>query len=289
MESFFFNRKDILEILDKRIKDLKEGFRQNIAIIGDELLGKTCLIRNFLSNFKDKSILPVYIEVRPEDFSDFKKRFVARLLFNLLKESNLALEENLDYLLEKINKLFPKIYLKIKEILMTQDKKRDLEVFLSLLSLPKIIKEETNLFSLIIFDEFCFFEEFNIKRIYQEWAKVIMLEKDTMYILISSEKSKARNVLSSELSLLFGNFEVIEISPFNQNLSYGFIEKIILPIESDHQIKEYLINLTGGAPFYLKLICKAIKDKARIKNLGVVSQDLFVEPILDLSLEQEGV
>lgn len=289
MESIFFDRKDILEILDKRIKGFKEGFRHNLAIIGDELLGKTYLIRNFLSNFKDKSILPIYVEVRPEDFSNFKKRFVGRLLFELLKKSNLELEENLDYLLEKTNKLFPKTYLKIKEILTISDKKRDLEVFLNLLSLPKIIKEETNLFSLIIFDEFCFFEEFGIKKIYQEWAKIIILEKDTMYILISSESFKAKNILSTDLSLLFGNFEIIEITPFNQDLSYKFIEKIISPSELDQQVKKYLINLTGGVPFYLKLICNSMKNKAKIKGLEIISQDLFVETISDLFFEQEGV
>jgi len=286
---YLFDRKEILEILDKRIKGLKEGFRQNIAIIGDELLGKTSLIRSFLSNFKDESILPIYLEVKPESFLNFTKRFLGVVLYNLLKSSNLELKDDLENLLEESNKLFPKTSLKVKEILEILDKKRNLEIFLSLLSLPKIIKEETNKFSLIIFDEFSYLEEFDIKRIFSEWAKIIMLEKDTMYVLISSEKFRAKNILSSEFSLLFGNFEVIEILPLDQNSSFKFIKEIIgSPLKLDYRIREYLINFTGGVPFYLKLICRLIKE-LESQNIESISLDLFIEIIANLLFDQEGV
>jgi predicted transcriptional regulator len=299
MEDIFFDRKDTLEILNKRLKGFKEGFRQNIAIIGDELLGKTSLMRNFLSNFKDENILPIYIEVRPENFCSFVRRFLGTVLYNLLSDSICELKEDLENLLEKSIESFPKLSLKIKEILSTLDKKANLETFLNLFHLPKIIKEEANKSSLIVLDEFCKIEEFDIKhplrckgktqRIWREWAKIIMLEKETMYILISSEKIKAKNILSSDLSLLFGNFEVIEISSFDHNLSSEFIERTIAPIKLDYQIKEYLINFTGGVPFYLKLICKQILDKAKSQNSEFICQDLFVETLVDLLFAQDGI
>lgn len=289
MENFFFDRKDTLEILDKRIKGFREGFRQNIAIIGDELLGKSYLVKNFLSNFKDEAILPVYIELKQGSFQDFIRKFLGIVLFGLLKNSDLILREDLDYLIEKSTKFFPKVSLKVKEILAASDKKKNWEVFLNLLLLPKVIKEETDKFSLIVFDEFCFLEDFDIKNLFKEWAKIIITEKNTMYILISSSKIRAKSILSSELSLLFGNFEVIEILPFEQNLSYEFIEKMISPLELDHRILEYLINFTGGIPFYLELICGGLLNKAKRQNQKEISRSLFLETLADLLFEQGGV
>ncbi len=45
----FFGRAESLNFLSKRANGLKDGYRQNIAIIGDELVGKTSIIFNFLN------------------------------------------------------------------------------------------------------------------------------------------------------------------------------------------------------------------------------------------------
>ena len=57
----FFDRKVYLDILEKRISDLKYGYRQNLAIIGDELLGKTSIIFKFLNKFYDNHIIIIYL------------------------------------------------------------------------------------------------------------------------------------------------------------------------------------------------------------------------------------
>ena len=62
----FFDRKPYLDILEKRIKVIKEGYRQNIAIIGDKDIGKTSVILYFLNKFNDPMILTLYLELRPE-------------------------------------------------------------------------------------------------------------------------------------------------------------------------------------------------------------------------------
>mgnify|MGYP001769689107 FL=1 len=43
----FFDRRNYIQILEKRVSSLKEGYRQNIAIIGDENVGKTSIISKF--------------------------------------------------------------------------------------------------------------------------------------------------------------------------------------------------------------------------------------------------
>jgi len=59
----FFGRDKILEVLSKRVGALKSGYRQNIALTGKMLSGKSSILHHFLESLKDASIIPLYIEV----------------------------------------------------------------------------------------------------------------------------------------------------------------------------------------------------------------------------------
>ena len=84
-----FDRKIYLDTLEKRIGDLKDGYRQNIAIIGDELIGKTSIIFKFLNKFYDNRIIMLYLEIRPESLASFIRRFLGVLLYNFLINSGI--------------------------------------------------------------------------------------------------------------------------------------------------------------------------------------------------------
>ena len=87
-KSDFFDRKVYLDILQKRIKAIKEGYRQNIAIISDKDSGKTSVVLHFLNRFSDPLILPLYLEVRPEfSHEQFVRKFIGILLYNFLENS----------------------------------------------------------------------------------------------------------------------------------------------------------------------------------------------------------
>ncbi|HNV24422.1 MAG TPA: hypothetical protein PKH98_05995, partial [Candidatus Omnitrophota bacterium] len=63
LEHQFFGRQDIVKLLKKRISDLKEGFRQNVAILGNPFIGKTAFLKNFVFNIDDDSVTPIYLEL----------------------------------------------------------------------------------------------------------------------------------------------------------------------------------------------------------------------------------
>ena len=63
----FYGRQDLLELLNKRSDALSKGYRQNMAIIGAELIGKTSLLKHWLSQYCDTRIVTVYIEIRHEE------------------------------------------------------------------------------------------------------------------------------------------------------------------------------------------------------------------------------
>src|SRR3989338_326196 len=119
IEARFFDRKLYLDILEKRIGALKDGYRQNIAVVGDESVGKTSIIFKFLNKFYDTRTIIVYLEIRPESQDCFVKRFIGVLLYNFLSASGIPLREDIDFLIKNAAKFAPKTAEKAGTILNT--------------------------------------------------------------------------------------------------------------------------------------------------------------------------
>ena len=277
MKDIFIGRLAQLETLEKRIRGLKDGYRQNIAILGDEMAGKTSIIFTLLNKLSDNYIIPVYIEVRPESLSSFGKRFVGVLLYNFLSNSAIDIEEDLDFLLAKSSSYIPKTTEKIRLVLEGLEKRRKENVFTELLSLGELIHQETGKFCVFIFDEFHNLESLGVKNIYAEWSKQLLMQKTVMYIIASSFKYKAEGILSKELSLLFGNFEVINIEPFDIKSSNAYLDLRFGGLSVDAGVKNFLIYFTGGLPFYLDIISEAVLRYSPERLIDIL-EDLLSNP-----------
>lgn len=275
----FFDRSSHLEILQKRVYDLKNGYRQNLAIIGDEFVGKTSIIFNFLSKFFDPHIIPIYLEARPESLSSFTRRFIGVFLYNFLLNSEIPMAEDINYLINKSRGFIPRTTERITAILAAIEKRKKINVFSDLLGLCEIIKNETGKSCVVIFDEFHNLEKIGSKRIYSEWSKLLVSQKNTMYIIISSLKYHARNILSKELSLLFGNFEVINVEPFDIKTSEQYLSKKFkeLNVCAPQGIKNFLVHFTGGSPFYLEMLAENYAKNPQ-KDLALVLENILFEP-----------
>ena len=75
----FFGRAEILELLNKRVLALKDGYRQNVALTGQSLSGKSSIILHFLHTAGSEGFIPVYIEVVKEPFRAFANKFMLAL------------------------------------------------------------------------------------------------------------------------------------------------------------------------------------------------------------------
>ena len=49
----FFGREEVLGTIQKRVTALKGGYRQNMALTGPMLSGKSSILRHFLNNIDD--------------------------------------------------------------------------------------------------------------------------------------------------------------------------------------------------------------------------------------------
>ncbi|MFA5063417.1 MAG: hypothetical protein WC578_05055 [Candidatus Omnitrophota bacterium] len=275
MKKTYFSRKYYEDILQKRVNGLKENYRQNIALVGDELVGKTSIIFNFLDKFQDNLIIPLYLDVRPESAVSFSKRFIGVLLYNFLGNSDIELKEDLDFLVSKSARYIPKTCEKIKSILNDLSKRKKKNIFTELNALCELIHLETGKYCVVIFDEFQNLEGIGFTGLYRDWSKLLITNKNTMYIIASSLKFKARNILSKNLSLLFGNFEVVEVKPFNIGMSMEFLKNKLSGIPLAAPLIDFIVYFSGGYPMYLEVIANALLKKEGRPLSEILEGELF--------------
>jgi len=273
----FFARQNYIQILEKRVSSLKDGYRQNIAIIGDENVGKTSIISKFLTNFYDPLIITVYLEVRPESLDGFARRFIAALLYNFLLNSGLPLKEDLDYLIVKSSRYIPNTCVRINFILNELSRRKKINIITELFNLPELVNQETGKFTVLFLDEFHNLEDLGVRNLYREWSKLLMVQKNTLYCLASSRMFKTRLILSKQLSLLFGNFEIITIEPFDIYTSSRYLDQRVGGLKLNSQLKDFIINFTGGYPLYLELIADVLSKTNVEVNLADILEDLLFD------------
>lgn len=284
----FFGRDEILEILNKRTLALKDGYRQNVALTGQSLAGKSSIIFQFLHTIKEDGFIPVYVEVVKEPFRAFADKFIATMLYNALAKKGEEVSMNIDSLMEKASSSLPKTYSAIKQINLDIENEECEQAYSRLLELTSTLKLESEIPCIVILDEFDNLEHLGIRNPFVAFGKVIMVQKDTMYIVSSSRSLAIRKIISEKLSLLFGNFEVLKIENFGTRASNEFISTRLAGFDADNFLRKFLIAFTDGNPFYLnKMVCR-MKDIALERMTSHIDIDIAAEAILDLVYDSSG-
>ncbi|MDP2929434.1 MAG: ATP-binding protein [Candidatus Omnitrophota bacterium] len=285
----FFGREEVLELLNKRTLALSDGYRQNIAITGTSLSGKTSILHHFLHSIREENFITIYIEVIKEPFRSFSNRFIATLLYNALTRTGQAAGFELNGLLDKAQELLPKTYAAIKGVNLSIDNGEFDEAYLNLLGLTSTLKDEIKRSCVVILDEFDNLEYVGVKNPFLNFGKVIMIQKDTMYIVSSSRNQVFKKILSEKLSLLFGDFEIVKVSGFDTQSAKKYIETQISGFDADTALKKFLIAFTDGNPFYLNQILKRAKEVAQDRMTNFIDSDVAVQAITDLIYNANGV
>lgn len=285
-----FARKTTLDILNKKIADFKDGYRQNVAILGDELTGKTTLLKTLFNNIADEQLIPIYVEIAPFEFSIFIKRFLNSLLYNYLKRSHLiSSRENLDFIIKMAEEKLPQTASLIKHLYVRLSKEKPEVLFKELFDIIEAFHNETKKRCIVIFDEFHHLKKFDIKNICQELGKKIMLQKDTLFIFASSSKNETKMILNNDLSLLFGNFETMELGMLNAQSCELLIKEIFQDIFITKDFINFLISFTDGHPFYLKMICEEAAALSKILRINKLEKEVLIQALENLLFRDWGV
>jgi len=286
----FFGRQEIVDLLVKRASALKSGYRQNVAIIGHQQLGKTSVLRQFLHVFRDPQILPIYVEIKFQALDYFIDQFARALLFQYLSgRADAEPTDTLAALSEKAQPFIPKTVARIAEIAALLRHRHAEEAYIRLFELTQVLKDETGMCSIVVLDEFHRLGEFGIKNAFSDFGKRIMVQKHTMYLLSSSSFSQSRKILAEKLLLLFGHFERVYLDAFDFDTSFGFIRQKMAPVTVPEVLQSFLVSLTDGHPFFLENLVSRLREISLSKSEAVSSGQSVAEACLKLFYESQGV
>jgi hypothetical protein len=88
-------------------------------------------------------------------------------------------------------------------------------------------------------------------------------------------KFKTRTILSKSLSLLFGNFEVLVIEPFDVRTSEAYLRTRLADFSLEEGLRNFIVQFSGGYPFYLDVITDAIIKDPHAELPDILERLLF--------------
>ncbi len=288
-KTIFVGRKDCLATLQRRLRDLKDGYRQNVAIMGNRFVGKTVLLQKFLSDLDDDGVVEVYVDLEGKDQTYLFDRFICSLLYNFSRRKGLPVYEEVALLLQGTQKVLPKTVAEIKCVLDLVQKAKWDEALGKLLSLPEIFSFESGKICLIVLEEFQVLGELCGEEVFAQLGKRVMTQKNCLYVLSSSYPTLAKRILAEKLSLLFGNFEILSIGSFDLRSSQEYIEQSLVGLKMRSDIRHFLMDFTGGCPAYLQMLCLEIRSLSAIHQQSEVFWPLLSQAVENVLFAPWGV
>lgn len=288
-KEIILKRINILEPIYKRINSLCDGYRQNIALIGQAGVGKSVILKYLISSFKRPQLTFAYVNLGRSDFTHFTYKLLGSLLYHYLGEKGLIIKDEFDYLSMAIEKILPNTSNQIKALIQLIERHKTNEAFAKIFDCTDTFCQESGQKLVFIIDEFHILDEMGIKNAFGVLSKRIMLGQSVAFILASSHKQKANKILTEKLSLLFGNFEIIDINPLDHKTSREFIASIIYPFAISDFYMNFLINLTGGFPLYLKVASQELVRLLEKSAIKEIDQHLIASALYNLLSKETGL
>ncbi len=288
MDGSFYGRKDILALIKRRVADLKEGYRQNMAFLGSRHVGKSAVLRQFLANLDDGTVIPVYLDLEGRDIHYFASKFIRSILYHFARSQGLQPAESLADLLTAVEAMIPQTVVCVREITGLMEKNRLSEAYEQVLSLPEMFSYETGHNCLIILDEFQVLEEFGVPDVFRRLADRITTQKKSLYLVASSYEELGQRILAEKLTLLFGNFETVHVDPFDLRQSQEFIAARMGDVNIGVQLKNFLADFTGGRPLYLDIIAHELLNLASIYKQPEVYAPLVTQAVENMVFSRWG-
>ena len=274
--------------IDQRILAFQDGYRQNMALLGKRGVGKTAILKDvFAKKQAYGQVVMAYVNAEVLDFDLLIRRWIFSLL-DCLPESNLELmREDLSAGLSQFQSKFPESIKSIRNIRkLLRRGERNTATLRELFSLTSTFANELGVKIVFVIDEFQCLDRLRVPDPFGLLGKQMMLDKDTMFIVTSSAPLRALDIFKHKLSLLFGNFEVMELPSFEPLESAEFLEKRVPGVLLSKQQKKFLSSFLEGNPAYLTMAAEAIEDevkKSRASHAGqreVIAEKITSEAIL---------
>ncbi|MCM8775057.1 MAG: hypothetical protein NC930_01690 [Candidatus Omnitrophica bacterium] len=255
MEHFSSVRDRIRIRIEKRIESLQNGYRQNIGLVGLPGIGKTHFLCSMFKTLTGRShLVPFFLQAEKLSFDCFLESWIGALLSGLFLSQNITVPKNFSSLLQAAEFIVPKTTEKIRNLKKLVRQERNVAAVKELFSLARILAEETKKNVILMIDEFQALGKLPIPDPFALLGKEMMVDTHTLYFVTSSQPQRAKEIFHDKLSLLFGNFEVIDMVPFSFSETVEVLTSRLPGFLFSPLQKKFMIRMTDGHPAYLDLL-----------------------------------
>ena len=276
-------RENILRRIEKRVEALDKGYRQNIGLIGCEGLGKTYLLTSLYNSLKGQArFIPIYLDATFLDLDNLIEKWVGAMLSGVFISREVTPPSLFQSLLTAAEPIVPKTTEKIRHLKKMARREQNAATVRELFSLTAVLEQETGKKIILMIDEFQSLENLPAPDPFALLGKEIMVEKNTLYLVASSNPVKAKEIFREKLSLLFANFEVIETPPFSFEESSVFLDAKMIHRGLTVTQKKFMIRMTDGQPVYLQILLEQLETHMKSGSIfdpsgaeGISSEDLL--------------
>jgi AAA+ ATPase superfamily predicted ATPase len=289
----FYDRKDILETLEKELKKGSIGF----ALYGLRRIGKSSILKEFTIKTK---MVPIYIDItniHPFSLENFYDAIFNSTIHAFKDKKKLPLKINIK---EILNSSFTTLLSILKRVEINVNIKEYLEMKLAFkegkanlqdllnksFSVIENLSKETKIRSVLIMDEFQLIENLD-KNLFWAIRSIIQNWKYAGIIVAGSEISMLKQITSMKTSPFYMLLKIKEIGPFNKEESIIMLKDKFtkLNLKFNEKDLEIIHNLTGGYPFYLQWLGDKIYDTQEKE----ITLDLIKQAYEVLMLEGETI
>ncbi len=283
-------RPELSHHLNQRLSAFREGFRQNLSIIGPPGSGKTFQFQQFIEHYQQE--LPVvFCPLYRESCRSFLQRFAISILQAGLTFRQLPAgsgTQPLGALLAQAQPLLPKTAAALEPIENLLSRRLYAEAFNRILDAVAVLFAECGSMGVLILDEFLLLEDMGLGHTFHELGKRVMTSPSTWFVLASSSPYRARVILRERLQLLFGQFELVTLGALDTATASTWVEQSLSHFEDRHRVSDFLLHWLEGYPWYLSVWLKRLREVALLRGSHEVTEELSALVAWDLLGHAEG-
>lgn len=282
----FLTREAIQMRFKKRIDDIENGYRQNVGITGPSGVGKTRLLCDFFQSVsRNSKLLPIYVKAETIDGRQLMDQWMGAVLSTVLLDRTLNIPRTLNGLLREAEAVIPLTAAAVKHLQKLIRQEKNAVAVKELLMLSGTLARETGKKVILMIDEFQALEKLPGTDPFVHLGKQMMLDKDVMYVVTSSAVDRAREIFRDKLSLLFGNFEVLALTPFGFMEMDQYLATRVPAYRWPAELKRFLFHMTDGEPNYLDYLVHRLESheiREFPQTVGTaVLLDVFCQELFD--------
>ena len=251
-------RPSLSAYLRQRLTAFSDGFRHNVAVLGQAGSGKSTLLQQTL-HASDARVTKITCEVQRESVRDFIRRFATAVLRGALDAPAGA---SFGELMERAASPLPKTAAAVEQLERYANGHLQAEAFAHALDIVPVVHQELGRPCVLVLDEFLRLEDLGLSHAFHELGKRVMTWPFTLFILSSSSVARAQEIIRERLHLLFGQFEVITLGPVETPATLAWMRQE-LPSPS---LPRFLLHWAGMSPWYLAVLLKRLKELTLLKQ-----------------------